>query len=106
MIEWKLHLPYIGGPTSKETHSLRRSRIEASSVPQKTPRSKAFDDYIRRLLIDNTTLTSDVLDQIHAIWAANDTSLGAPFNTGFNGPAAWYTDEMFLWDLADCSLRA
>lgn len=58
-----------------------------------------LDDYIRALLIDGTTLTQDVLDEIHELYKENDTSLGGPFNTGdplFDRASAFYTDEMFL----------
>ncbi|KAF7773481.1 hypothetical protein Agabi119p4_5648 [Agaricus bisporus var. burnettii] len=72
-----LHLPYIGGQA-------QNSRL---------------DDFIRGLVINNTTLTQDVFNQIHTLFKENDSSLGDPFNTGdslFDRAAAFYTDEMFL----------
>ncbi|KAF9026025.1 alpha/beta-hydrolase [Hymenopellis radicata] len=92
-----LHLPYLAGTNVNEGKSFASSLQNRGLVG--AAEDAAFDDYIRRLLIDNTTITSDVLDQILAIWPANDTGLGAPFNTGdslFDRAAAWYTDEMFL----------
>jgi len=59
----------------------------------------AFDSFVGHLVIDNTTLTTDVLDKFRTLWPANDSSLGAPFNTGdslFDRSEAWYTDQMFL----------
>jgi hypothetical protein len=59
----------------------------------------AFDNFIGHLVIDNSTLTSDVITRFNQMWPANDSSLGAPFNTGdslFDRAEAWYTDQMFL----------
>ena len=59
----------------------------------------AFDAYIRALFIDPAPLSQDVLDTFHTLYPANDTSLGAPFNTGdslFDRAEAWYTDVLFL----------
>lgn len=59
----------------------------------------AFDNFIGHLVIDNSTLTGDVINEVLTLFPANDPSLGAPFNTGdslFDRAAAWYTDEMFL----------
>ena len=64
-----------------------------------TAEDAAFANFIGHLVIDNSTLTTDVLNEIHTLWPANDPSLGAPFNTGdflFDRAEAWYTDEMFL----------
>lgn len=50
-------------------------------------------------MIDNSTLTSDVINTFITDFPANDPTLGAPFNTGdslFDRGAAWYTDQMFL----------
>ena len=58
-----------------------------------------FDQFIKDLLIDPTTVTEDVLDRINELYPANDTSLGGPFNTGdslFDRAEAWYTDNMYL----------
>ena len=59
----------------------------------------AFDNYVRNLVIDNTTITQDVLDRFKELFPENDRTLGAPFNTGdplFDRGEAWYTVEMFL----------
>jgi hypothetical protein len=58
-----------------------------------------LDQFIGDLILDNRTLTPDVLDEIHRLYPANDSSLGGRFNTGdslFDRAAAWYTDNMFL----------
>lgn len=60
---------------------------------------QAFDNFIGRLILDNTTLTSGVLDEIHRLFPANDPANGAPFNTGdslFDRAEAWYTVNMYL----------
>lgn len=59
----------------------------------------AFDKFIRDLLVDPAPVTADVLDEIHALYPANDTTLGGPFNTGdslFDRAEAWYTENMYL----------
>ena len=59
----------------------------------------AFKGFINGLVIDNSTLTSDVVDKLVSFYPANDPSLGAPFNTGdslYDRSAAWYTDQNFL----------
>ena len=59
----------------------------------------AFDDFVRELVIDNTTITQDVLDRFKELFPTNDPTLGAPFNTGdslFDRSEAWYTVQMFL----------
>jgi hypothetical protein len=61
--------------------------------------ASTFDNFIRALVIDNTTLTQDVLDRFKEFFPANDPNLGAPFNTGdslYDRAAAFYTDQMFL----------
>ena len=60
---------------------------------------QVFDKFIGDLLIDNTTLTRDVLDRIHELYPANDPANNAPFNTGdslYDRAAAFYGDNMFL----------
>ncbi len=58
-----------------------------------------FDTFIKDLLIDPSTVSQDTFDTIHDLYPANDSSLGAPFNTGdslFDRGEAWYGDTMFL----------
>ena len=59
----------------------------------------AFDDFVGALILDNRTLTSDVLNKFNELFPANDSANGGPFNTGnslFDRGEAWYTDNMFL----------
>ena len=68
-----------------------------------------LDNYIRETLIDPSTVTQDTLDMIHTLYPANDSSLGAPFNTGhslYDRASAWYTDEMILGPLRLLSATA
>lgn len=58
-----------------------------------------MDNFIDRLAIDNSTYTSDVFDGIHSHFPADDSSLGAPFNTGdslFDRAESWYTVQNYL----------
>ncbi|KAE9385462.1 alpha/beta-hydrolase [Gymnopus androsaceus JB14] len=92
-----LHVPYLGGTNENEGTTFSES-IEGLSLAG-AAQDQAFIDFIGHLVIDNSTLTKDVYDEILAIWPANDPLLGAPFNTGdslFDRGEAWYTDEMFL----------
>lgn len=60
---------------------------------------QAFGNFIGHLILDNRTLTADVLDEIHALYPANDSANGAPFSTGdslFDRAEAWYTVNMYL----------
>lgn len=60
---------------------------------------QAFDNFIGHLFLDNTTITPDVLNEIHTLYPANDTANGGPFNTGdslFDRAEQWYTDNMYL----------
>ncbi|CAA7266823.1 unnamed protein product [Cyclocybe aegerita] len=92
-----LHLPYLAGTNVNEgttfSTSLRNLQLSGSAE------TAAFQNYIRDLVIHNSTLTTGVLDRFATLYPANDPALGAPFNTGdslFDRAAAWYTDMMFL----------
>ncbi|KAK0470133.1 alpha/beta-hydrolase [Desarmillaria tabescens] len=92
-----LHLPYIGGTNVNEgaTFSVSLLGLNISASDE----DAAFDNFVNHLVIDNSTLTPDLFAELHQLWPANDSSLGAPFNTGdslFDRGEAWYTDEMFL----------
>ena len=59
----------------------------------------AFDNFIRNLLIDPSTVTNTTMSRIRGLYPANSTQNGAPHATGnslFDRAAAWYTDNMFL----------
>lgn len=56
-------------------------------------------NFIGHLVIDNSTLTTDVMNTFIELFPPNDPSNGAPFNTGdslFDRGENWYTDQMFL----------
>ncbi len=60
---------------------------------------QAFNFFIGQLILDNTTLTSDVLGEIDTLYPANDPTAGGPFHTGdslFDRAESWYTDNMYL----------
>ncbi|KAJ7116495.1 alpha/beta-hydrolase [Mycena epipterygia] len=92
-----LHLPYIGGTNLNEGTTFSGSLRSLGLVG--TAQDNAFEQFIGHLVIDNSTITPDVYSKILALFPANDSALGAPFNTGdslFDRAAAWYTDIMFL----------
>ncbi|TFY83248.1 hypothetical protein EWM64_g764 [Hericium alpestre] len=60
---------------------------------------QALRQFVFDTLIDDSPVTDDVLDKIVALYPANDSSLGAPFNTGdslFDRGSEWYGENMFL----------
>lgn len=92
-----LHLPYLGGTNTNEgtifSETLENLRLAGAA------QTNAFDIFIGNLVIDNSTLTTDVLKTFQTLYPANDSQEGAPFNTGdslFDRGEAWYTDTMFL----------
>ncbi|KAK1229434.1 hypothetical protein PQX77_007513 [Marasmius sp. AFHP31] len=92
-----LHLPYLAGTNVNEGAGFAIS-LAGMNLSGKA-QDDTFDDFISRLLIDNSTITEGVLRKTHELWAQNDSTLGAPFNTGdslFDRAEAWYTDQMYL----------
>lgn len=92
-----LHVPILAGTNLNEGTTFSSSVRNLHTPPDQE--DAAFDNFILRLLIDPAPVTSDVLSQIHALYPANDSSLGGPFNTGdslFDRAEAWYTDNMYL----------
>ncbi|KAF9068949.1 alpha/beta-hydrolase [Rhodocollybia butyracea] len=102
-----LHVPYLGGTNASlskkafimvnegTTFSVSVLNLNLKGIAQ----DNALVNFIGHLVIDNSTLTNDVYNDILEMWPANDPLLGAPFNTGdslFDRAEAWYTDEMFL----------
>ncbi|KAF7365209.1 Carboxylic ester hydrolase [Mycena venus] len=94
-----LHLPYLGGTNGNEgslgwySGSLRNRRLVGAAE------DNAFKQFMSHLVIDDSSLTSDVYAKTLALYPANDTTQGGPFNTGdslFDRGAAWYGDVMFL----------
>ncbi|TFK46123.1 alpha/beta-hydrolase [Heliocybe sulcata] len=58
-----------------------------------------FNNFIKGVVLDNTTLTADVIAAIDALYPPNDSSLGGPYHSGdslFDRAEAYYTDQMFL----------
>ncbi|EJD06597.1 alpha/beta-hydrolase [Fomitiporia mediterranea MF3/22] len=92
-----LHIPFLAGTNLNEGSIFSTSLLD-DSHPDMTE-DQALDFFIGQLILDNRTLTTDVLDKINELYPANDTSLGAPFNTGdslFDRASAFYGDNMFL----------
>jgi hypothetical protein len=110
-----LHLPYLGGTnvsSLKHTISLTLNNTlfqlnEGTNYAQavrslnlsSSEEDTAFDNYISNLVIDNSTLTPDILADIRKYYPPNDPTAGGPFHTGdslYDRAASWYTDEMYL----------
>ncbi|KAF5343312.1 hypothetical protein D9757_014160 [Collybiopsis confluens] len=92
-----LHIPYFGGTNLNEGTRFSVSVLGLELTGQ--AQDEAFINFIEHLVIDNSSLTSDVLDDILRMWPADDPTLGGPFHTGdalFDRASAWYGDEMFI----------
>ncbi|KAF8969134.1 alpha/beta-hydrolase [Flammula alnicola] len=92
-----LRLPYLAGTNVNEGTSFSSSLLNLGLSG--AAETAAFVNFIGHLVIDNSTITSDVVDEFIKFYPANDPALGAPFNVGdslFDRSAAWYTDQMFL----------
>ncbi|KAI0317629.1 alpha/beta-hydrolase [Amylostereum chailletii] len=90
------HVPLIAGS------NLNDGSIFATSLRNKNltgaAQDSAFDAFVLASLIDTTQVTPDVLAKLHAVYPENDTSLGAPFNTGdslFDRGSAFYGDDAY-----------
>ncbi|KAF7330244.1 Carboxylic ester hydrolase [Mycena venus] len=92
-----LRLPYMGGTNVNEGTLFSTSVLGLNL--EGAAQDNAFVNFIGHSVIDNSTLTAPVLAKILSLFPANDSSLGAPFNSGdslFDRVGAWYTDAMFL----------
>ncbi|KAI0778729.1 alpha/beta-hydrolase [Trametes elegans] len=92
-----LHIPILAGTNLNEGTVFSQSVRNLGTPPAQE--TAAFDTFIKNLFIDPSTITQDIFTQINALYPANDSALGAPFNTGdslFDRAEAWYTDNMYL----------
>ncbi|KAI0361028.1 alpha/beta-hydrolase [Trametes cingulata] len=91
------HVPILAG-TNLNEGTIFSTSVRGLNVPP-AQENATFDSFIKRLFIDPSTITQDVLNTINSFYPPNDRSLGAPFNTGdslFDRAEAWYTDNMYL----------
>ncbi|KAJ7911455.1 alpha/beta-hydrolase [Mycena leptocephala] len=92
-----LHLPYLGGSNVNDG-SIFGGAVRGRNLVG-AAEDDAFKDFMDHLVIDNNAFTPDLYTKTLALYPANDTTLGAPFNTGdslFDRAAAWYTDLIYL----------
>ncbi|KAA1469629.1 alpha/beta-hydrolase [Dentipellis sp. KUC8613] len=92
-----LHIPIISG-TNRNEGTIFAENLENQGLVG-AAQDTALQQYVNNTLIDASPVTSDVLNTIVDLYRANDSTLGAPFNTGdslFDRGAAWYGDNMFL----------
>ncbi|KAF8517683.1 alpha/beta-hydrolase [Hysterangium stoloniferum] len=94
-----LKVPLLWGTNLNEGATFSRSVFGLPKFPTTAQEDTRFDEFIGALILDNRTLTTDVLDEFHRLYPANDPSLGGRFNTGdslFDRAEAWYTDFIYL----------
>lgn len=92
-----LHIPLIAGTNLNEGASFSSTLLGLNVTS--SAEDAALDQFVEASVIDQTKITADVLAEFRSLYPANDSSLGAPFNTGdslFDRAAAWYGDFMFL----------
>ncbi|KAL5503964.1 hypothetical protein ACEPAH_8036 [Sanghuangporus vaninii] len=92
-----LHVPFLAGTNLNEGTRFSESLL-GDAHPELTE-DQALDTFIGKLILDNRTLTPDVLARINEFYPANDPANNAPFNTGdslFDRASAFYGDNMFL----------
>ncbi|PPR05964.1 hypothetical protein CVT24_004628 [Panaeolus cyanescens] len=93
-----LHIPYIGG-TNVNEGTFFTGTVENLGISSVDAQTAMFQNFIINTVIDNSTLTPDLISNYERLYPANDPDEGAPFNTGdslFDRASAWYTDQMFL----------
>lgn len=108
-----LHIPYLAGTNVSLANFFFQSYLKPFQVNEGatfstsvrglglsgTAETNAFVNFIGHLVIDNSTITNDVINTFIAQYPANDPTEDAPFNTGdslFDRAENWYTNQMFL----------
>ncbi|KAF5327031.1 hypothetical protein D9619_004783 [Psilocybe cf. subviscida] len=92
-----LHVPYLAGTNVNEGAGFSVS-VRGLGLSG-TAEVNSFLNFIGHLVIDNSTLTSDVMNKFVAQYPANDPTEDAPFNIGdslYDRAENWYTNQMFL----------
>ncbi|EIN13236.1 alpha/beta-hydrolase [Punctularia strigosozonata HHB-11173 SS5] len=90
-------VPYLAGTNNNEGTRLSVDVYNRTHDP--ADEDALFDDFVGRLILDKTTLSAETLATIRALYPANGTNNGAPFQTGdslFDRAEAWYGDNMYL----------
>ncbi|KAG6916173.1 hypothetical protein DXG01_008146 [Tephrocybe rancida] len=93
-----LRVPYLAGTNINEGATFSQTLLPLQ--PSTSSLDDAlFNQFIGNCVIDNSTLTPDVLSRFRTLFPQNDLTLNAPFHTGndlFDRGEAWYTSQMFL----------
>jgi len=93
-----MHIPMIMG-TNLNDGTIFSQSVWGLSPMNATAEQDRFDQFIAANLPSELSLSTDVLDELHKLYPANDSSLGGRFNTGdslYDRSAAWFTDQMYL----------
>ncbi|KAF7793463.1 hypothetical protein EIP86_004575 [Pleurotus ostreatoroseus] len=92
-----MHVPILAG-TNLNEGTLFSQVVRGLDTPP-AQENAVFEEYMKGLIIDPSTITQSTFNTILELYPANDSSLGGPFNTGdslYDRAEAWYTDNMFL----------
>ncbi|KIJ67043.1 hypothetical protein HYDPIDRAFT_109031 [Hydnomerulius pinastri MD-312] len=92
-----LHVPYLGG-TNLNEGTIFSQAVYNLSLPS-SEQTAAFDGWMYKLLVDNSTLTLNIVAGIDTFFPVNDSTYGGAWHTGdmlFDRAESWYTDNMFL----------
>ncbi|KAF8529673.1 alpha/beta-hydrolase [Hysterangium stoloniferum] len=92
------HIPMIMG-TNLNDGTIFSQSVFGLSAMNATVEQDRFDQFIAANFPNELSLSTDVLDELHKLYPANDSSLGGRFNTRdslYDRCSAWFTDQMYL----------
>jgi len=92
-----LHVPYLGGTNLNEGTRYSQALYNLSLPPSE--QTSAFNNWMYELVVDNSTLTPNVVAGIDDFFPVNDSTYGGPWHTGdmlYDRAESWYTDIMYL----------
>ncbi|KAG9314836.1 alpha beta-hydrolase [Chiua virens] len=92
-----LHVPYLGGTNVNEGTFVSQTIYGLNLSPSE--QNAAFHRWISQTMVDNSTLTPNVIAGIDVVFPVNDSTYGGAWHTGdmlYDRTETWYTDATFL----------
>ncbi|KAH0832898.1 Alpha/Beta hydrolase protein [Lanmaoa asiatica] len=91
-----LHVPYLGGTNLNEGTLFSQTLYNLSLPPSE--QTSAFNNWMYKLIVDNSTLTPNIVAGIDNLFPVNDSTYGGAWHTGdmlYDRAESWYTDNMY-----------